>query len=243
MKRNVLILFLLAVIGHIYSQEPQRSEVTNQLWLDLNISAKLSERTDLYAKIGTKTMFPDVWYKMYTSVEFAWWIPKLMMKKLKYNEKVYVGLNVYHIVFTDLPNVFEISPYQGYTLTWPNRERIDIKHNLELGERFQWGVEEWNYSFGLRLSYEASLIFKLQGDLWNYAQGFYLSVSAKFWWNLISTTIFNDVLRITPGIGYKINQKWKTAFYIGYNYTRNLTIEKFYTNNIIYRFRVYYTIN
>ena len=119
---------------------------------------------------------------------------------------------------------------------------MDLRHNVELGQRFQWGVGDLNYSFGLRLSYEATIVFKFKGDLWNVGKGFFLSASAKLWWNLISTTILNDVVRITPGIGYQINPEWKTAFYIGYNYTRNLSSEKFETNNIIYRLRVYYTI-
>ncbi len=131
------------------------------------------------------------------------------------------------------PDIIEISPYQGYTLSWPNRKRIILRHNAELGQRFQWDVKDRNYSFGLKLSYEASLIFKFHGDLWNQGKGFFLTVKAKFWWNLIATTVFNDVLRITPGIGYEINPKWNAAFYVGYNYTRNLTIEDFHTEMTI----------
>jgi hypothetical protein len=119
---------------------------------------------------------------------------------------------------------------------------LDLRHNAELGQRFQWGVKDWDYSFGLKLSYEATIVFKLKGDLWKHGRGFFLSASAKFWWNLIETTVFNDVVRITPGIGYQINPYWKTAFYIGYNYTRNLSSEEFNTDNIIYRLRLYYTI-
>ena len=87
------------------------------------------------------------------------------------------------------------------------------------------------------------IIYKLQGKIITYNKGFYITGSVKFWWNLISNTVFNDVVRLTPGIGYEFNPKWKAAFLIGYNYTRNLTTEEFHTNNIIYRLRVYYNIN
>lgn len=165
-----------------------------------------------------------------------------MLKKLKYEEEVYFGVDLYYVYNTDLEDVIEISPYQGYALKWPNRKSIIIKHQLELGERFQWGIEDGDYSFGLKLSYQGSLTWKFHGDVWQYGKGFYLTCAFKFWWNLISTTVFNDVARITPGIGYQINPKWKTAFLVGWNYTRNLTSEKFSTNNVIYRFRVYYKI-
>ena len=237
----MLLLLLCANLG--FAQDESNSIVTNQVWIDFNFKYKISDRVDLSGKIGAKAIFPQAWYKFYTSAEIGYRIPKFMLRKLKYDEKIYAGIDYYYVFFTEAPDVIEISPYQGYTLTWPNRKRIAIRHNVELGERFQWDVAHWNYSFGLNLSYAPSLIFKFQGDRWEYAKGFYLSVEAKFWWNLISTTIFNDVLRITPGILYEINPKWKTAFYIGYNYTRNLTIEKFHSNNIIYRFRVYYAIN
>jgi len=237
-----LIIILNLVNTLIQAQENTQSEVTNQVWIDFNPSYKISESFDLRGRIGAKAIFPNAWYKIYTRAEVSYKLPRYIFKNVNYNEKVYAGIDYYYIYYTENPNVIEISPYQGYSLFWPNRKRVVIKHNVELGERFQWDVEDWNYSFGLKLSYEASLTFKFHGDIWEYGKGFYLTASAKFWWNLIATTVFNDVVRITPGIGYEINPRWKTAFYIGYNYTKNLTEEEFQTNNIIYRFRVYYTI-
>jgi hypothetical protein len=162
-----------------------------------------------------------------------------MLRKLKYDERVYAGMSMYYILNTRLEDVYEFSLYEGYTLKWPNRKYITLKHNVELGQRFQWGLVNGNYSFGLKLSYAGSLIWKFHGDVVDFGEGFYLQCTFKFWWNLIAATVFNDVARVTPGIGYQINPKWKTAFLVGWNYTRNLTSERFSTNNVIYRFRVY----
>jgi hypothetical protein len=238
----VLIAVILFTTPAIMSQESSTSTVNNQLWLDFNPKWQISERTDLRGKVGAKSIYPRLWRKLYTTAEISYSIPKNIFKKLQYNERAYAGIDFYYVFFVDLPDVIEISPYQGYTLTWPNRERLDLRHNVELGQRFQWGVTDWDFSFGLKLSYEATFVWKFKGDLWQHGQGFFLSASAKFWWNLISTTIFNDVVRITPGLGYQINPAWKAAFYVGYNYTRNLTAEEFNTDNIIYRLRLYYTI-
>jgi len=242
--QKVYFLLLLLPLFFSHSLTAQDSSVvTNQIWIDFNPTYKISESFDFRGKIGSKVIFPNSWYKLYTTAEFNYWIPKLMFEKLKYKEKVYAGVDFYYVFFSELPDAMEITTYQGYTLTWPNRNRIAIRHNVELGERFQWDVQDWNYSFGLKISYEASLVYIFHGDVWEFGKGFYMTISAKFWWNLISATIFNDVVRITPGFGYRINPKWKAAFYIGYNYTKNLTMDELQSNNIIYRFRVYYTIN
>jgi hypothetical protein len=236
------IVVILFAATPLMAQETSNTAVTNQLWLDFNPKWKISERSDLLGKAGVKGIYPHSWYKFYTTTEFSYSIPKNIFKKLRYNERAYAGMDFYYVLFTDLPDVIEISPYQGYTLTWPNRKMLDLRHNVELGQRFQWGLKDWDYSFGLKFSYEATFVFKFKGDLWQYGKGFFLSASAKFWWNLISTNTFNDVWRITPGMGYQINPVWKASFYIGYNYTRNLPDDKFNTDNIIYRLRLYYTI-
>ena len=247
-KMRFVVSFLLIIVFNIVNhtlqaQENTQSIVTEQVWIDFNPSYKISESFNLRGKIGAKAIFPTAWYKFYTSAEVSYKIPKFIFKKLKYNEKVYAGIDCYYVFLTEAPNVFEISPYQGYSLFWPNRESIIIKHNIELGERFQWALNNYDYSFGLKLSYEASVTYKFQGKILKYNKGFYLTGSVKFWWNLISNTIFNDVVRLTPGIGYEFSPKWKAAFLIGYNYTKNLTSEKFHANNVIYRIRVYYNIN
>lgn len=234
-------IFTFTSIG-LLGQDDSKKNVTNQVWLDFNPSYKISDKFDLDFKIGTKIIFPHSWYKFYSRAEVSYKIPKFIFKKLYYDEKVYAGIDFYYIYNSDQPDIIEISPYQGYKLKWPNRKRIIIQHAVKLGERFQWGVKYWDYSFGLKLSYEGKLTWKFHGDIWKYGKGFYLMASIKFWWNLISTTVFNDVSRITPGIGYKINPKWKAAFLVGWNYTRNLNSETFSTSSIIYRFRVYYTI-
>ena len=237
-----LVLFCMLYCSSLRAQNDNDTEVSSQLWFDFNPSYKISERFDFNGKIGSKIL-PNSAYKFYTSAELSYQIPKFLIKKIKYDDKVYAGSDFYYVFFTETPDILEISLFQGYALSWPNKKRIGISHMVELRERFQRDVEIWEYTFGLQLSYEASLTLKLYGDVWEHGKGFYLTVKAKFWWNLISTDLFNDVVRITPGIGYEINPKWKTAFYIGYNYTRNLPSDDFYTDNIIYRFRVYYQIN
>ena len=238
-----LLAFIFFFISNsIIAQDNSKKNITNQVWLDFNPSYQISEKWNFIGKVGTKAIYPQSWYKIYGSGELSFNIPKFMFKKLYYAEQVYGGVEFYYIMNDANENVIEIDTYQGYKLKWPNRKRLIIQHNVALTERFQWGTQDLDYSFGLKLSYEGALTWKFHGDVWEYGNGFYLTCGFKFWWNLVSATVFNDVARVTPGIGYQISPKWKTAFYVGYNYTRNLNYDAFSTNSVIYRLRVYYTI-
>jgi hypothetical protein len=222
----------------IYGQNDR----AHQIWLDFNPSYKLNDKFQFKGTVGFKTVYPKAWNKVHIKPELVYKMRRLFMNKLKYNEKLIGGVEFHYINNFTKVNFFEVTPYQAYQLTWPNRPRIDIKHNVKLKERIQWEASDWKSSFGLQLIYEASVVFKFQGDLWQYGKGFYVPVSFKFYWNLKESSLFNDVMRITPGIGYSLSHKWKVALLSGYNRTRGSQSDEFRTNNIIYRCRVYYTI-
>lgn len=236
----LLLLLFFLFTGEVKSQST--NAVTNQIWVDFNPSYNISKRFDLEGRLGTEDIFPHSWYKIYSRTDVAYSIPRFLFKHQKFSEKVYAGLELDYIFYTDQPNVFELSPYQGYSLKMPNFKRVVLQHKVELTERFQWAVNDWSYSFGIKLSYEGIFFWQFQGDVWKYAKRFDLSLSYKLWWNLISAAVNNNVARVTPGIGYTINPQWRVAFMVGYDYTENASDDTFVNNSIIYRFRIYYKI-
>lgn len=238
---RLAILFVFTLL--IYPKQTySQNSVTNQIWFDFNPNYKLSDKFELVTKVGVEAAVPDVWYKYYLSGEVDYKLPKFLFKKLKLEEKVYAGTYFYYIDNIGQPNSIELSPYQGYKLKWPNRKRIILEHKAELTERFQWQIDESDYSFGLQLSYEGSFILNFPGKAWKNGEKFYLTGNFKFWWNLLNANTFNDLARIMPGIGYHIDPAWKVAFLVGWKYTRDQPDEQFSKNNIIYRLRVYYLI-
>jgi len=232
------------ILSHqVIAQDSSSSTVTKQIWLDFNPSRKLSDRTTLNLPIGARTIFPNVWYRFWIGPRISYKRPKFILKKLRYKEELHAGIDIYYTVNIYTVNRLEISPYQAYSLAWPDRERLKIRHYVELRERFELETDDWSNTFGLRVSYEPSITIRFRGDFWEYGKGFYIPVSMKFYWNLIGTKQFNDKVRLMPGIGKEFSPEFKMAFFVGYNYTRNSIDEDFHTNDIIFRFRVYYKFN
>lgn len=239
--RFMLVFVAICMYVQGYSQE-KTSTVTKQLWLDYNPNFRLSNRAKMYVPFGYRTNFPNFWDRVFIEPQVKYDWPRLVLKNLKYKEQLVGGLGVFYTFNKYDHNRLELRPYQGYSISAPNRIRFVIKHYIRLEERFELDMHNWENTFGLRFRYIASVTFKFQGDLWEKGKGFYIPLSGEFFWNLIGTKQFNDKFRFTPGIGKTFSDNWKAAFFVGYNYTRNTIKENFHTNDIIFRFRVYHTL-
>lgn len=236
---SVFILMLVVFPSYSSAQVNSVTNSTYQIWIDYNQKWKISDKLFLNGQTGVKTISTDKWNRYFISSDIVYILPKLIFKSVNYREEIKGGVDVYYNQNFDGVDVIEVAPYQGYSVVWPNKERLAIKHYLQLRERFQSGTNDWKNTFGLKLSYELSLNYNLKGELWKYSKGFYIPVSLKFNWNIKDVIVFNNVFRFTPGIGYQFNQQWKASFLVGYNRTRNGENEEFKTNDMIFRFRVY----
>ncbi len=234
---------LLLLAGNsILAQEVEESSVTQQIWLDFNPSYSISDNLALHTPVGARTIFPNAWYRFYVNphVRYNW--PRLILKDMKYREQLLGGVGIYYTANVDDVNRLELRPFQGYSLSAPNRMRLVIKHYLRLEERFELETDDWVNTFGLRFRYSLTGTIRFQGDFWEYGKGFFIPVSGDFFWNLIGTKQFNDKIRLTFGLGRDLAKGWKAAFFLGYNYSRGSTEDDFHTNDIIYRFRVYHKL-
>ena len=137
----------------------------------------------------------------------------------------------------------EIKLFQGYNLLAPNTKYFHLYNYLKIEERFEFNTQNWVGTFGLRLVYNPTAIIRFHGDLWKYGEGFYIPISCEIYWNLIETKQFNDKFHFDFGLGKSINKKWKIAFVLGYNLSRQFEYDKFNTNEIIYRLRIYHNLN
>ena len=89
----------------------------------------------------------------------------------------------------------------------------------------------------------AELMLKFKGDRMSFMERLYLTVSMEFFWNLKGAQQFNDVVRITPGIGYEFSELWRAEFDLSYHYTRNTVEDNFATNDIVFRLRLFHNLH
>lgn len=238
-----LLFFFVFSFIHVNGQEILGdNDITNQLWINYNLSYKITKATDLTGEIGFKTISPHVWDRYYIKPGIKVNLPKIMFKKEPYRESLSAGIGFYYTNNTNEANRLEIRPYQGYLLDWPDWPRFRLRHYIRLEERFDLNTQNWSNTFGLRLRYLFDVTFKLQGDILPEAKGIYIPMSVEFFWNLIGVRQFNDVQRTNIGIGSTFSRKWRAEFRFGYQYARNTTTEDFQTNDIIYQFRAFFTV-
>jgi len=245
MRNYLLILYpsiLLIPQAQILAQEGTENAFTNQLWLDFNSSYQVAERLTLYGDVGTRTISSKTWnrYLIRPAVKYDW--PRLILKDYQFKEELHAGIGIFFTDNKERVDRLEIRPFQGYSLSIPNRKRIVVKHFVRLEERFEMETDDWISTFGIRLRYSASVTLRFQGDIWSQGKGFYIPVSGEFFWSLKGTKQFNDLIRISGGLGREFTAHWKAVFLFGYHFTKNTIDEKFHTNDIVFRFRVYYKI-
>jgi hypothetical protein len=234
------VVFLL--LCQIKETLAQNDETTTQFWIDYNISGKISDRLKWTTGTGFRTISPSQWNRIYIdpSVSYDW--PRLILKKMKYKEKLLAGLAVYYTDNKRVSDQLEIRPYQGYSISAPNWEYLVIQHTLRLEERFEMNVNDWVNTFGLRFRYKGQITFRFQGDIWKEGNGFYIPAGIELYWNLIGTKQFNDRANFDIGIGKEFNPKWKALISFGYLYSRNGVEETFDASGMKWRFRLYHRL-
>lgn len=227
----------------LYAQEIVDKSTTEQIWLDYNPSYIINEKVDLYGDIGVRTVFPNEWYRLIVGPSVRYRRPKFISKELYYKEELHFGIRFFYTANKSFSNRLEIRPFQGYKLNWPDRPRIVLQHYMRLEERFDIETSNWVNTFGLRLRYEARMILKFKGDWISFNDGLYLPVGMELFWNLKGAEQFNDLVRISPGIGYEFSPELKAEFDFSYHYTRDTVEDDFDTNDFVFRVRVFHTID
>jgi hypothetical protein len=242
---NILILFISgSVIG--LSQDggttpvnlPEDDDVTTQLWLDYNPRKILNTKSSLYASTGIRTGFTDDQYRFYTRPTYRYDITRLNQRTDRYRTwQLIAGMGLFYNWNPYVTDVLEIRPFQGLKVRFPNFDRVHLTHYFRLEERIEIGFGPADAKFSMRGRYKIGTDLYLPGKL--LFRGIYLPVYAEFFFNFASGAQFNDVMRFTPGLGYEPNSNWKFQFELSYHRSRPTSSDKFQTNDIVFRFRVY----
>lgn len=154
----LLLLVALSPLG-LLAQEgegeaEQESEVSPQIWVDYNPAKRLTERWELYGDAGLRT-----------ELQSGGWFRIVVRPSVRYSLsniwRLAGGLGGLYTVNTDslVANRFELRPWQGVRLNWPNW-KLPFDHFLRLEERFEWNTRSGELDASLRLRYRLRVSYR-----------------------------------------------------------------------------------
>lgn len=240
MRSSFFILVLSVVFGKAIGQQTNTPDITQQLWMDFNPQYQINSKFIVSGRFDVRTIYPQSWYQFITGAGIAYKRNPFWDKKAE--EEFHGGIGFFYTINIDAPNRFEIRPYQGYRLRWPNFTRFTLQNYVRLEERFEFTGDGDDEDFGLRLRYQVEGIFRCKNCDNSFLKPLYLLISDEFFFNLNGTKQFNDLIRIGPGLGYGFPSGWRPEFDFIFNRSRQTVEEEFTTSNVIFRFRIFYKI-
>jgi hypothetical protein len=227
---------------NVYSQVEDES-VNKQGWVDYNISyGGVKNSINYYGDTGYRIISPDLWTRYYIRPAVSYTRSPLTEPGKKTTEVYHLGIGVFFTNNTDYPNSMEIRPFQGYNIQWPVFSRLRISHYVRIEERFEYHYGDNSWDFGFRARYQLSGVLTWGTTFLKSMEGLYFPFHVEFFINFNPTTQFNDLIRVTPGLGYTFSPEWKAEFSVSYHRLRNTLTDVFETNDIVFRFRVFQTI-
>ncbi|MCG2460518.1 DUF2490 domain-containing protein [Flavobacteriaceae bacterium F89] len=239
----VLCILLWGIVLDSYAQED--SDFTQQLWASFNPSYKLTEKKQIKGDLGYRTISPPSWNRLIARGGLEVVTDGLILKnfkKIKTQENYTYGAGMFYLNSDTGSNSFEIRPYQGYRVSFNVSNRLAFGQYIRLEERFVFSKSSGNV-FGVRLRYQILGNINLEGLIFQEGTGIYFPIGVEFFFNIRKTSQFNDVLRVSPGIGYQINPGFKIQGGIAYHYTQDEAGEVAKSNDFIYQFKLFKTLN
>ncbi len=218
------------------------SAYTRQLWLDFNPSYQLNNQWELHGDLGFRTIDPNIWNRYVIRPALRYVPENVFFKKKDRKESLVAGLGFFYTENFHFDDIFEFRIFQGYQFKWPQKTYWQLTHYARLEERFNFDVNGSAYDFGMRFRYLLNFTFTPLKNPVADKDGMYFPFSVEPFFNLDRTTIFNDHLRVIPGIGYWFKDGWRTEFRLAWHLSGYGFNEQITTNNLVARLRVYYII-
>ena len=244
MKRGIVVIGLLFSCSLLSSQEtvPEDVSVNSQFWFDFNVKHNFDEKRSVRGFAGYRTISPHIYDKFmivptYDIIHTK--SPEFMNLKKPLISSFHFGVGLYYTNNVSEADNFEFRLMQGLKFYLPSIDLIPLKTYIRLEERFQKTFDDSNWSVSGRFRFKFSTAIEWKKHLLSFNKGMYIPISIEFFVNLQEADRYNDVIRISPGLGYKINNEWKAEFYISYHYSRDTSEDNDSTNEFVFRLRIY----
>ena len=234
--RNWLCLFLISFLlfSQIENVTAQDDPVnTTQIWLFWHYNHLFKPGFRYIHDIGYRQETPhDSWTRIHYRPGVQYSVGSIV--------DLTGGVGFWYTFQKDLPNTFEIRPWQGVKVNWPHLGRIDFDHYARLEERFNLDlVDAGQWTFALRGRYRFNFTVPInnKGIM---DKTLFAKINAEFFIDLGKTIEERYVnnRRISMGLGYRFNPKWRLELLYVIEKSKALSSDGYKVNSHIIQFRL-----
>ena len=217
-------------------------KVNQQIWLDYNTTSLLSEYRTLTTQYAYRKIFPEVYNRIQviSTLNFLNKRNKGVLPSGKTLVKsVRLGGGVIFTQNTGAKDNLEIRFLQGLTFDIPTIKQVTLNNYARIEERLQKTFDDSGWKPGFRFRYRIATRLSLDELHLDFTEGFYIPLEAEVFINLKKTERYNDLIRLSPGIGYRFRSDWRIESYLIFNRTKNITETNNTSSDFIFRLRLY----
>lgn len=237
-----LVLFVCKSLSAQDSIVDQDVKVNQQFWLDYNFTTVFNENQNLNTQIGFRKITPEI-YNRFLGISTLNLKNNKKLLNLSTTEPLiksyHLGAGLIYTQNYDNNDNFELRLIQGFKFEIPTIKPITLYNYVRLEERFQNAFNNSGWTSAFRLRYRLSTILSWNKHYLSFAKGLYIPIQTEVFFNLKKADRFNDLLRISPGIGYRLENDWRFEMYVIFNRTKNITETNNKSSDFILRFRIY----
>ncbi|MCX7551799.1 DUF2490 domain-containing protein [Xanthomarina sp. F2636L] len=240
-----LLLCLFLSVLQVKAQDSipdQEIKVNQQLWLDYNFLNLIDSTKVLATEIGYRKITPKVFNRFLVhstlNIPHEKSLDFLNLKK-PIIESFQLGAGIYYTHNYNTDDNLEFRLAQGFKFLIPTLRGVSISNYIRLEERFQNTFNNSGWTTGYRFRYRISTEINWKKHLTKFTDGIYIPLSLEMFFNLKKSDRYNDLIRISPGIGYRLKNEWRFEVYLIFNETKNSTETNKSSSDFILRIRVY----
>lgn len=211
-------------------------KVNQQFWLDYNFSKSTKENRDISTQIGYRKITPQV-YDRFLAISTLNFKNTSQNKFLSVFESFHLGAGAIYTLNHNENDNFELRLMQGVRFNITTLKLFTFNNYIRLEERLQTSFSN-GWTMGFRLRYKLSTAISWENHYLKFTEGFYFPLEAEIFFNLKRNNRFNDLLRLSPGIGYKSETGWRFETFIIFNRTKNITETSNTSSDFILRIRI-----
>lgn len=246
-SKRLIVFFIAAITAHMVSVAQdsivdQDVKVNQQFWADYNFSNSLSDSLSLKTQLGFRKITPEIFNRFLVTATLD---IKNNKKIIDFNTKkpiiksFHLGSSLIYTQNYNSNDNFEFRLTQGFKFEFTTIKPITFFNYVRLEQRFQNNFNNTGWNSAYRLRYRLSTVLNWKKRYLTFVEGLYIPLQAEVFFNLKRADRFNDLIRLSPGLGYRFKNDWRYELYVIFNRTKNITDTNNTSNDFILRFRIY----